>query len=190
MASAISDSDLVLTARSGGIGADGAADAIIHRHHEAIYGFLYKLTGRREDAEDLTQETFLLALRKLHTFKAGCQLRPWLFTIARRQAITQWRKSKPTSELLDSDHPSTQANHPHDSVALWDLAKQKLKRDEFMALWLHYQEDFPVKEVAKVLRKTTPHLKVILHRARKNLAKQLSQTSDAWLPGHTLNSPL
>jgi len=190
MASGISDSDLVLTARSGGVGADGAADEIIHRHHEAIYGFLYKLTGRREDAEDLTQETFLLALRKLHTFKTGHPLRPWLFTIARRQAISQWRKSKPTSELLDSDHPSTQTHHPHDSVALWDLAKQKLKRDEFMALWLHYQEGFAVKEIARVLRKTTPHLKVILHRARKNLGKQLSQTSDAWLPGQTLNLPL
>ena len=190
MDSGITDSDLVLTARGGGVGSAEAADEIIHRHHEAIYAFLYKLTGRREDAEDLTQETFLLALRKLHTFKIDHQLRPWLFTIARRQAITQWRKAKPTNELLESDHPSVQTEHSHDSVALWDLAKQKLKKDEFMALWLHYQEDFPVKEVAKVLRKTTPHLKVILHRARKNLGKQLSQTSDAWLPGHALNLPL
>ncbi|MEJ6582193.1 MAG: sigma-70 family RNA polymerase sigma factor [Akkermansiaceae bacterium] len=190
MASVISDSDLVLTARTGEVGAEGAADEIIHRHHEAIYGFLYKLTRRREDAEDLTQETFLLALRKLHTFKIGHQLRPWLFTIARRQAITQWRKAKPTSELLESDHPSVQTRHKHDSVALWDIAKQKLKRDEFVALWLYYQEDFPVKEVARVLRKTTPHLKVILHRARKNLGKELSQTSDAWLPGQALNLPL
>lgn len=184
------DSDLVLAVLNGGEDGEAAGDEIIHRHHESIYGFLFKMTGRREDAEDLTQETFLTALRKLHTFKIGRELRPWLFTIARRQAIAQWRKSKPTSELLEHDHPTTQSETKHDAVALWDIAKAKLKRNEFMALWLHYQEDLPVKEVARVLRKTTPHLKVILHRARKNLGKQLSQTSDSWLPSQPINLTL
>ena len=189
MSPEISDSDLVLTARSGGANAAAAADEIIHRHHEAIYGFLHQLTGRREDAEDLTQETFLLALRKLSTFKTGRELRPWLFTIARRQAISQWRKTKPTSELFETDHPTVLTHHPHDAVALWDLAKTHLKRDEFMALWLHYQEGFAIKEIARVLRKTPPHLKVILHRARKNLGRQLTGTPDVWLPGCTLKVP-
>lgn len=184
------DSDLVLAALGGGADAARAADEIIHRHHEAIYRFLHKLTGRREDAEDLTQDTFLLALRKLKTFKSGSDLRPWLFTIARRQAISQWRKAKPVCELFENDHPTKPGDHSHDAIALWELAKKSLKRDEYMALWLHYQEALPVKEVAKILRKTTPHLKVILHRARKRLGKHLSETSDAWLPGHTLKLPL
>lgn len=181
------DSELVLAARGGD---SSAADEIIHRHHEAIYGFLHKLTGRREDAEDLTQETFLLALRKLHTFKTKAKLRPWLFTIARRQSITVWRKAKPTSELFDSDHPttSTSEEYPHDALALWNLAQTKLKRDEFTALWLHYQEGFAVKDLAKILQKTATHTKVILHRARKNLHAHLSETNDAWLPGQALNT--
>lgn len=182
-----SDTDLVNTSLAGGADAASARDEIIHRYHEKVYSFLHQLTGRKEDAEDFTQETFLLALRKLHTFKAGRALLPWLFTIARRTAISQWRKTKPTSPLFDTDHPSTEGKKPHDAVALWKLAKNKLKRDEFTALWMHYQEDLPIKEVAKVLRKTTTHAKVIVYRARKRLGKELALTNDAWLPGHQVN---
>ena len=182
-----SDSELVLTALAGTEDAASARDEIIHRHHQKIYGFLHQLTGKKEDAEDLTQETLLLALRKLHTFKTDRDLLPWLFTIARRTAIAQWRKSKPTSPLFDSDHPASESTKPHDAVALWNIAKAKLKRDEFTALWMHYQEDLPVKEVAKVLRKTATHTKVILYRARKHLGKELALTPDAWLPNQTVN---
>jgi RNA polymerase sigma-70 factor (ECF subfamily) len=181
------DTDLVLAALAGGDDASSARDEIVHRYHQKVYGFLHQLTGRKEDAEDLTQETLLLALRKLKTFKPGRDLLPWLFTIARRTAISQWRKSKPTNPLFDSDHPSTESAKPHDAVALWSLAKDKLKRDEFTALWMHYQEDLPIREVARVLRKTTTHAKVIVYRARKHLGRELALTNDAWLPGHQVN---
>lgn len=182
-----SDTDLVLAALADGEGAASARDEIIHRYHQKIYAFLLTLTGRREDAEDLTQDTLLLALRKLTTFKVGSPLLPWLFTIARRTAISQWRKTKPTAPLLDSDHPSAEGAKPHDAVALWQLAKDSLSPNEFTALWMHYQEDLPLKEVARVLRKTTPHAKVILFRARKRLGKELLSTGEAWLPGQTAN---
>ena len=187
MSSDHTDTELVLAALAGGDDAMSACDEIIHRYHQKVYGFLHQLIGRKEDAEDLTQETLLLALRKLKTFKPGRDLLPWLFTIARRTAISQWRKNKPTSPLFDSDHPSTEGTKPHDSVALWKLAKNKLKRDEFTALWMHYQEGLPIREVARVLRKTTTHAKVIVYRARKSLGKELALTNDAWLPGHQVN---
>ena len=182
-----SDTDLVLTALADGAEAPSARDEIIHRYHEKIYAFLHSLTGRREDAEDLTQDTFLLALRKLKTFKPGRDLLPWLFTIARRTAISHWRKTKPTSPLLDSDHPSTTDSKPHDAVVLWKLAKDTLSTNEFTALWMHYQQGLPLAEVARVLRKTTPHAKVILHRSRKKLGQKLLGTGEAWLPGQTVN---
>jgi len=179
MAVLSSDAELVLATREGDFGAYGE---LIHRHHEKIYGFLFQLTGRKEDAEDLTQDTFLHALQKLHKYNATQPLLPWLFTIARRLTIAQWRKKKPHTPLLDSDHPEAPAiPSAHDATALWELAKRELKPDEFTALWMHYQEDLPMKEVAQVLRKTHPHAKVILYRARKNLRKLLEASPEAWL---------
>lgn len=185
--SEISDTELVLTALADGDDAMSARDEIIHRYHQKIYRFLYQLTGCTEDAEDLTQDTFLLALRKLKTFKPGRELLPWLYSIARHSAISQWRKRKPTSPLFDSDYPSIESNKPHDAVALWKIAKAKLKPDEFTALWMHYQEGLAIKEVARVLNKTITHAKVILYRARKRLGKELILTNDTWLPGQKVD---
>jgi RNA polymerase sigma-70 factor (ECF subfamily) len=183
MTQELTDRELVLAAREGDSSAFGE---LIHRYHETIYAFLMQLTGRREDAEDLTQDTFLHALQKLGTFKLDREFRPWLFTISRRLTIAQWRRHKPTYSLLDSDHPATCPDKPHDSIALWKIAKQSLKNDEYLAIWLHYQEDLPIKEIALVLRKTVTHSKVILHRSRKKLRKKLEATSDNWLTEHSL----
>ncbi|MDB4428619.1 hypothetical protein N9116_00885 [Akkermansiaceae bacterium] len=67
------------------------------------------------------------------------------------------------------------------------MAKAKLKPDEFTALWMHYQEGLAIKEVARVLNKTTTHAKVIVYRARKRLGKELILTNDTWLPGQKVD---
>ena len=155
----------------------------IHRYHGKIYAFLFKLTGKREDAEDLTQDTLLLALRKLKTFKAGHQLLPWLFTIARRTAISQWRKSKPSVTLLDSDHPSTESDRPHDAIALWKIAKKSLNPNEFTALWMHYRKA-SAQGVARVLGKTAPRQSHPF-RARKDSVTNYFHRRAS--PGQTVN---
>jgi RNA polymerase sigma-70 factor (ECF subfamily) len=58
------------------------------------------------------------------------------------------------------------------------MAKRDLSADAYSALWLHYREELPLKEVAGVLGKREGAVKVILHRARKTLAETLrGQTS-------------
>lgn len=174
------DQELVLASLTGE-GDSVAYGLLIERHHQAIYHFLFQLTNNRHDAEDLTQETFLHALKQLGKFKTDQPFRPWLFTLARRMAITSWRRKKPSVPLMQDDHPELEnSRQPHDAIALWQLARRNLKSDEFTALWLHYQEGLSVKELARVLRKTTTHAKVILHRARKNLRSHLEATPEKW----------
>lgn len=60
----------------------------------AVYRFALRLAGGREpDAEDLTQETFLLAYRSWESFKAGTNCRAWLFTICRNVHLGRERRS-------------------------------------------------------------------------------------------------
>src|SRR5438128_6324306 len=63
--------------------------------------YLLYLTGRPEAAEDLTQETFLQAWRRLDTFDDGAPLRPWLHRIAHREFLQSLRKQRPHSSLED-----------------------------------------------------------------------------------------
>jgi RNA polymerase sigma-70 factor, ECF subfamily len=67
----------------------------VRGHYPAIYRYLLYLTGRPEIAEDLTQETFLQAWRRLDTFDAAVPLRPWLHRIAHREFLQALRRQRP-----------------------------------------------------------------------------------------------
>jgi len=67
--------------------------AIIERHHDALMGFLFRMMGDRQAAEDVFQETFLQAHQSLDTFDRTRRFKPWLFTIAANKARDALRKS-------------------------------------------------------------------------------------------------
>src|SRR5260370_42669122 len=80
----------------------------VHEYYPGIYRHLLYLTGRRETAEDLTQETFLQAWRCLDTFDPTAFLRPWLHRIAHReflQALRARRLEVPLDSVLEPPDP-------------------------------------------------------------------------------------
>ena len=159
-----------LLARQAREGSSAAFGTLVHRYHGRVFGFLLTLTRHRQDAEDLTQETFLRAWKKLHRYDPSQPLLPWLFTLARRQSIAALRRSKP----LPPDLPLPEETPDHDrGLWLWEVAKRQLPPESYSALWLHYREELPLKDVAKILGKREGAVKVMLHRARKTLAESL-----------------
>ncbi len=149
-------------------GSTSAFGALVHRYHERVFGFLLALTRHRQDAEDLTQETFVRAWGKFHHYDPALPLLPWLFTLARRQSIAALRRSRPVP--LEVVYPS-EPEVANPAIWLWELAKSRLAPDAYSALWLHYREELPLREVAAILGKREGAVKVILHRARKSLAE-------------------
>jgi RNA polymerase sigma-70 factor (ECF subfamily) len=150
-------------------GSSAAFGMLVKRYHVRVFAFLMTLTKHRQDAEDLTQETFLRAWDKIHRYDPALPLLPWLFTIARRQSIAALRRKKPLPEVVDGIDQSEPTNA---SLRLWELARRELPTESYSALWLHYREELPLKEVAVVLGKREGAVKVILHRARKVLAER------------------
>lgn len=63
----------------------GAFDELYRLHHARIWAFLLRLSGRRDEAEDLFQETWSRAAKHAHRLEDGSRLLPWLFTIARNE---------------------------------------------------------------------------------------------------------
>jgi RNA polymerase sigma-70 factor (ECF subfamily) len=178
-------------ARAAQAGSSEAYSVLVKNHYPAIHAFLITLLGNRTDAEDLTQETFLHALTKIRHFNPSLPFRPWIFTIARRLAIAHWRRQRPTVPLDDSTpHPEAPtADSAEDAAQLWQIIRTQLKPDEFSALWFFYREHLTVKELAKVLRKSQSHTKVILHRARTHLRDHLDP--ETWNPAsHPTQNPI
>src|ERR1700749_4856199 len=78
------DAALVAAARAGSM---VALSRLIDRHQQAVRAFLARITGNRDEAEDLAQETFLTACSQIARYRGDASVRTWLCAIA-------WRKAK------------------------------------------------------------------------------------------------
>jgi len=100
-----------------------------------------------------------------------------------RLTIGFYRKNRangdgPTPESAGTwADPQDEMIREQESQNLWDTAK-KLRPDLYQALWLRYVEDLPLKEIAGVMKKSRVHVRVLLHRARLQLGKQLNPAGE------------
>lgn len=185
------DQDLVAAFKTG---SPEAMDEIVERHGNSIFNLGLKMCGQQQDAEDITQETFLNAYRYLNGFRGETKLRNWLFKIAARVCLRKRRKKKgePEHEISLEAFP-----HPHDSdiryqIPDWSnipsdrLLRAELKRitdDAIQALPPKYRlvfglrdvEGFSTEETAEILEITPQAVKTRLHRARLFLREQISK---------------
>jgi RNA polymerase sigma-70 factor, ECF subfamily len=153
-----------------------AFDQLVHSYHRRVFNFLYHMTRQREDAEDLTQQTFLKAYRHLDRVDPLRPLTNWLLTIARHNALNHFRSARKWEYVPDEiasaePSPARQAETRDSADDLWARARRLLGRREFEALWLRFAEDLSTAETARVMGLTQIHIKVLVHRARQRLLK-------------------
>ena len=101
---AVSDSEFVDRLRSGD---SEAFDTLITRYSGDIYSLLYRMTEDPEEARDLTQETFLSALKGIKSFRGEAELKTWLFRIALNHSRNRfrWWKRRKRNETVSLDKP-------------------------------------------------------------------------------------
>jgi RNA polymerase sigma-70 factor, ECF subfamily len=155
-------------------------DQLLRRFQTPVLHFLRR-RGSSSDAEDLTQETFLRAFENLHRYDGRRPFATWLFTIARRTSINHSRRIRPAADQDATDAAIAAAASPLDVMVaaesrgrLWDRAADVLTEEQTTALWLHYAEDMPTGEIAKVLGRSWVSVKVMMFRARKRLMPLLA----------------
>jgi RNA polymerase sigma-70 factor (ECF subfamily) len=157
-------------------------EELISRYSPRLFYFLRHRTETDQDIEDLVQETFLKAFKNIDRFNPEWKFSTWLYTIAVRQAISRFRSIKTSKSSLaatsSNPDPEEIIIQKEESQNIWKLANTLTKK-QFEALWLHYAEDMPVKEIAKVTKKKPITVRVLLHRARLNLAKRIDRSSFA-----------
>lgn len=148
---------------------------LVHQHQAKVCNFIYRYTRNRQDAEDLTQDTFVKAYKNFHRYDSKYAFSSWLYTIARRTAYNHFRSLKGNDELnfdiVDpTEAPSVTSEKSDEATQLWDKVKT-LKKDYREVLVLKYIDDLQVKEIAQVLNKTQTNIKILLFRARNQLKR-------------------
>jgi RNA polymerase sigma-70 factor (ECF subfamily) len=151
--------------------------ALYRRHGRALWAYLYRLTGRAADADDLVQEAFCRLLATRLATRDDSQLRAYLFRIASNQAVDHWRRQdreKRRDEAAAVE--GTVADHGDAVMARRDMARtfQLLKPQERILLWLAHVEAFEHREIAAALGLKASSVPVLLVRARKKLAHLLT----------------
>jgi RNA polymerase sigma-70 factor (ECF subfamily) len=153
---------------------------IIRLHHRRVYNFLHQMTRQHQDAEDLTQQTFIKAFHSLARFQPHRPLINWMLTIARNTALNHFRDTKkwdeiPADAATSEPSPVRAAETRERSENLWARARALLSPREFEILWLRFAEELSTAETATVVGLTETHVKVIVHRARQTLLKGVNR---------------
>ncbi len=151
-------------------------------HHAAVYAYAFRLTGQQADAEDVAQQTFLMAQRNLHQLRQPENPVPWLLAIAR----SCWFKSRRRQRPVDAAAVELDVNQiPGDLPAGGDIDGERLQMalddlaEEFrLPLVMYFFEELSYKEIAAELEIPIGTVMSRLARAKKHLRKALSPDED------------
>lgn len=154
------------------------AERLIEAYADAVYRLAYARTGSREDAEDVTQETFLRLVRTGPRFRDGEHCRAWLLRVAMNCAAdlhrSAWRRH--TRPLEEAEHLAISPEEPGNGVMEAVLALPERYR---AVVHLYYYEGLSAAEIAAILGKREGTINTRLCRARAMLRAKLEEEEAA-----------
>jgi len=152
--------------------------AFYDRTSRAVWAYLSRLTGDRQLADDLLQESYYRFLRAGASHENEAHRRNSLFRIATNLARDAHRRRMtwPTMTTDDPDHSATRRDTAEGVERKTDLTRAlgHMKPRERALLWLAYAEGSSHREIAETLGVKLGSVKLLLFRARRRLAKRLS----------------
>jgi len=171
------DSELISAWKAGD---EAAATELVKRHAGAVARYL-SAAGGREDVDDLVQEAFFRAFRRLESFRGTASFRTWVMTIGSNVLKDQRRREsrRPVLELEPHDIVDNAAN-PYSSTVTRDLESRlqqivenlpAMQRDVFL---LRAQQGTDYQEIADALGTSVGAARVHYHQAVKRIRKALS----------------
>lgn len=180
------DEQLIILAQSGD---DAAFDILMRRYLKPVFRFAQQYVRTTEDAEDVTQDTFLKAWKNIHKFKLGSTFKPWIFTITRNTALDVIKKKKliPFSSMDDEENgvsfaetvedttpPAPELFAQREAVTTLNELMQNIHPDHRSVLILHYQDEMTFEEISNIMKKPMNTIKSwhrrALERIRSNYA--------------------
>lgn len=153
---------------------------IVERYEKSVVRMIRNMINNRDFCEDIAQEVFFTAYRKLASFdSARSNFSTWLFTIARNKSINAMRKKRPLSmsKLPDNNN----VHNPSDELVerelfdKLDAGLEALTSAQKRAFVFAVFENLPYEEIAQIEAVRTGTIKSRINRAKKKLAKILKE---------------
>lgn len=151
---------------------------------QPVFSLIVRIVGSEEDAEELTQDTFMKAFRHLSSFNGNSSFSTWIYRIAYNTALSFLRKSKveqinPDDKLWntisDTETDNLLDECTSERIELLRDALSRLSPDERALITLFYEDEKTIEEIALITNQSEGNVKVKLHRLRKKLANWIKE---------------
>ena len=170
---------------------EGDSDAfgeLVRRYERRAFAIAYRLLGHRHDAEDLVQDSFMVALDRLERFDIRRPFGPWFFRILVNLGHNARgaREVRRTEELVEGLRDEGRGDEGRGDEGLARLEREEIGKKvkealselterQRLVVQLHELEDFSTREVSEMLEIAEPTVRWTLHSARKRLREVLAE---------------
>ncbi len=165
---------------------------IVDTHGGMILAMLYRMTGSREDAEDMAQETFVKAYFALGKYRGESSISTWLYSIAYHLAVSSMRKKRLTvsrekftdkelqqsSTRLESGEDTELKELRERQYGALEKAVAELEPQDRFLITAFYEQDRSLAELTQITGMSLSNVKVRLFRCRNRLARILKENKD------------
>lgn len=164
---------------------DGDADAFevaLRRYVQRVYRYLYYRVRRDEEAEDLTSEVFLRALRAMPRYRPSAPFLAWLYRIAHNAVVDRARKARDDFEF-DEEIPNADVGADEGDPATRTLDRERrtrirgaisrLPHDQQDAIVLRFVDGLSSDEIARLIGRSPSTVRGLQRRAFANLRRML-----------------
>lgn len=169
------------------IGQPEAWNTLFQRYELPLYAYVFELVRSEATSLDIVQETFIAAVRHIDGLRNDDRFGSWLFGIAHQKCIQHWRKRSrelPTDDEQLAELPDDMDNPREllireEEAAEFMQALAQLPAPQRSALLLHFLEDFPLEEIARITGVSVGTVKSRLHYGKKALREILMERDRA-----------
>jgi len=150
--------------------------AIVRQYQKPLYGYIRRMVIRHEDTEDILQETFAKAFRKLWQVRNEASLGAWLFRIATNETRRHMGRTRDLLQDVEMPEPAVRAEDPDAARAdhiLIPRAISTMTALEKEVFCLKYYEDMDYDEISRITGSNKNTLMVAWHNAKNKVKKEI-----------------
>jgi len=152
---------------------------LVDTYKNLVFSLAFKMTKNREEAEEISQDTFIKAYKNLSKFKGDSKFSTWLYRIAYHTSLDAIKKNKNNNNTFEINEITFNQIKATENILegierkerakIMKVCLDKLPDEERTIIWMFYYDELSLKEILEITSLSEANLKVKLHRARKKL---------------------
>jgi RNA polymerase sigma-70 factor (ECF subfamily) len=160
-------------------GNTNAFTELVDIYKDLVYTVALKMVKNREEAEEVSQDTFIKAYKNLSKFKGDSKFSTWLYAITYHNCLDRFKKNAKAYKTdsidqmlsfnISSSEDILKSIEKKDRAEIMKACLEELPEEERTILWFFYYKEFSLKEIMEVTQLSEANIKVKLHRGRKHL---------------------